>query len=132
MNIFKTIINRSKSKITTQDPIAQSTVLLTASTIQLFPETIDFSDGELRENDGFFSMNLSKAWSQAEAQNTANDEWVDFMIWSIYGVLHRRCSQLFKVGVYTINVNELDYHEINAKYVQNLLVAGIPIETTSK
>ena len=42
---------------------------LIQDTLKLFPEEIDISDGELRNDNGFFSQKLSKAWHSAEDKN---------------------------------------------------------------
>ncbi len=102
-------------------PIDKSTVTLIENSLKLFPNTLDFSDGELMDDNGFFSNNLFKAWNNAEKQNTPKDENIDFMIWSIYGVLHRKCRDLFELGVYSLNINELDHNEINVKYIRDCL-----------
>ena len=127
INIIKKIINRYKYKKFIKQPINKSVVALIDRSLKLFPNTIDFSDGELMDDNGFYSNTLSKAWNNAEVQNVSKDENVDFMIWSIFGVLHKKCRCLFESGVYSINIIELDYNEIYSEYIHNCLESNVNI-----
>ena len=123
----KKIINRYKYKKLIQRAISKSVITLIEKSLKLFPDTIDFSDGELRDNNGFYSNTLSNAWDHAEDQNISEDENIDFMLWSIYGVLHKKCRCMFEQGVYLINVYELDYTEIYREYIMDCLDSDMPI-----
>ena len=127
INIFTRIINRYKYKKLIRQPINKSTVALIENSLKLFPDIIDFSDCELIGDNGFFSNNLSNAWNNAEKQNISKDENTNFMIWSIYSVLHKKCRRLFELGVYSLNVTELDYNEINMKYIRDCLESDRPM-----
>ncbi len=62
-------------------------------TIKLYPKVIDISDGELRDGNGFWSENLSDAWDNAENQNTARSEEIDFhSTWNYYYSNTSRCG----------------------------------------
>ena len=123
----KKTINRYKSRKLIKQPINKSVIALIEKSLKLFPDTIDFSDGELRDDNGFYSNTLSKAWDRAEDQNISKDENIDFMLWSIYGVLHKKCRCVFEQGVYLINVYELDYTEIYREYIMDCLDSDMPI-----
>lgn len=81
-------------------------------TLSLYPDEIDISDGELRTDTGFYSKNLSDAWHGAEDINEDGREDVDFMTWSIYGVLHRKCREDFRKGIYKIKLSDLSIETI--------------------
>ena len=89
---------------------------LIRDTFKLFPEAIDISDGELRDDDGFFSQELSKSWHRAEDKNTVTGNDVDFMIWSIFRVLHRKSRKNFAHGIYCVSLNEIDMEELQIEY----------------
>ena len=123
----KKTINRYKYRKLIKQPINKSVIALIEKSLKLFPDTIDFSDGELSGYNGFYSNTLSKAWDRAEDQNISKDENIDFMLWSIYGVLHKKCRCVFEQGVYLINVYELDYTEIYREYIMDCLDSDMPI-----
>ena len=130
MLIQKTI-NRYKYKRIIKQPENKSVIVLIEKSIKLFPEIINFSDGEIRKKNGFFSDALSSAWHNAEEKNAEKDVNIDFMLWSIFGVLHKKCRQLYKQGVYSLNVYELDNTEIYRAYIMDCLESGIPVCTNS-
>ena len=89
---------------------------LIKDTFKLFPEIINISDGELRDDDGFFSCELSKAWHRAEESTGTTGKDIDFMIWSIFRVLHRKGRENFVHGIYCVSLNEIDMEELQMEY----------------
>ena len=92
--------------------INNSIANLISKGLQLWPESIDISDGELRSGGGFFSHNLSAAWSTTE-DNVCGDNDLNFMVWAIFRVLHEAARKKFKKKEYTIFL-----HEISAKIIE--------------
>ncbi len=125
VNMFKKLRIEYKFKKLNKQPISDSRLSLIQNALQLFPHTIDFSDGELLSGNGFYSDTLSQAWHDAENSNLANDINTDFMIWAIWGVLHQKCRNLFTSGIFSINTTELNCHEINAEYIRACLEADL-------
>ena len=93
---------------------------LIKDTFKLFPEIIDISDGELRDDDVFFSWELSKAWHRAEESTGTTGKDIDFMIWSIFRVLHRKSRENFAHGIYCVSLNEIDMEELQMEYKKAL------------
>lgn len=127
MNIYRTIINKRKYKQIIKQPINESIVSLIENTLKLFPDTIDFSDGEPPLDNGFYSANLDHAWNNAQALNTTNDVNIDFMIWAIYGVLHQKCMELYSSKVFSLNLRELECKKIYNNYIKACIEADVSI-----
>ena len=89
---------------------------LISKCINLFPETIDISDGDLRGDDGFYSKNLSNAWDDAEKGVVAGSD-IDFMIWSIYKILHRLARKKFQNNGYQMLISEVNIEDISQEYI---------------
>lgn len=90
--------------------------LLIEHTLTLFPDSIDISDGELRNDNGFFSKNLANAWHGAEDRNGVIGNDVDLMIWAIFRFLHRKSRENYLKGIYTVTLNELSIYSIEKEY----------------
>ena len=93
---------------------------LIQDTLKLFPEEIDISDGELRNDNGFFSQKLSKAWHSAEDKNAITGNGVDFMIWSVFGLLHKMSRENFSRGIYSVSLNDINHEELKQEYKKAL------------
>ena len=93
---------------------------LIQDTLKLFPEEIDISDGELRNDNGFFSQKLSKAWHSAEDRNAITGNDVDFMIWSVFGLLHKMSRENFSKGIYSVSLNDINHEELKQEYKKAL------------
>ena len=91
--------------------------LLIEHTLTLFPDSIDISDGELRNDNGFWSKNLSDAWHKAEDRNGVPGNDADFMIWAIYGLLHRKSRENYSNGIYKITLSEISIDSIEKEYL---------------
>ncbi len=81
---------------------------------------IDISDGELRDDNGFFSCNLSSAWDEAEKLNVNKNTEYDFMLWAIYGCLHKRARENFLNKIYTVSIDEIVQENIMEQYLKDL------------
>ena len=90
--------------------------LLIKHTLTLFPNHIDISDGEVSSDNGFFSRNLSAVWWGAEDKNGNDYDDVAFMIWAIYGLLHRKSRENYLKGIYTVTLDELSLDSIEKAY----------------
>ena len=93
---------------------------LIQDTLKLFPEEIDISDGELRNDNGFFSQKLSKAWHSAEDKNAITGNDVDFMIWSVFGLLHKMSRENFSKGICSVSLNDINHEELKQEYKKAL------------
>ena len=93
---------------------------LIQDTLKLFPEEIDISDGKLRNDNGFFSQKLSKAWHSAEDRNAITCNDVDFMIWSVFGLLHKMSRENFSKGIYSVSLNDINHEELKQEYKKAL------------
>ena len=89
---------------------------LAEKTLTLFPNVIDISDGELRDDNGFYSKNLSDAWHKAEAKNVITGNDVDFMIWAIFGLLHRKSRENYLKGIHKVTLKEISIESIEEEY----------------
>lgn len=92
---------------------------------KLYPQKIDISDGELRGKKGFWSKNLSDAWLNAEELNMPHSKEIDFMIWAVYGELHRKSIENLKKGIKTVGLSELSHIEISIRYIKSCLKADL-------
>ncbi len=110
---FKSLYNKQIKKA--PDEAFKS---LVSDALKLFPESIDISAGELRGKNGFWSENLADAWHNAEKGNLLNSQELDFMIWSVYGVLHKQSIKNFKEGIMTVTLHELNPDEIRHEYIK--------------
>ena len=89
---------------------------LAEKTLVLFPDIIDISDGELRSDNGFFSKNLSDAWHKAEDKNGITGNDVDFMIWAIFGLLHRKSRENYSKDIHKVTLKEISIESIEEEY----------------
>lgn len=89
---------------------------LIENSLALFPVCIDISDGELLDDNGFLSKNLSDVWHQAEEKNSVTGNDVDFMIWAVYRLLHRKSRENYSKGIYSISLNEISLESIEEEY----------------
>ncbi len=101
----------------------ENTEKLIEKVFALYPQIIDISDGELRDNNGFWSANLSDARHHAEESNVPYSQEIDFMIWAVYGELHTKSIENFKKGIKAINLSELNHIEISKRYIKSCLKA---------
>ncbi len=103
----------------------QDLEVLINKTLNLFSDVIDISDGELGNDNGFYSRNLSAAWRRAEEKNGVVNNDVAFMIWSIFVLLHTKSRANFCNGVYKVCLNEITCQDIENEYKKVLKEAGI-------
>ena len=94
-------------------------------TLDLYPQFIDISDGELRGKKGFWSVKLSDAFHNAQALNMPRSEEIDFMIWAVYGELHTKSTENFKKGIMTVRLSELSHNKISRRYIKSRLKAAM-------
>ena len=99
--------------------------ILVNETIKLYPETIDISDGQVRGKKGFWSRNLADARLNAENLNISASKETDYMIWAIYGELHTKSIELFRMGLKSVYVLDLNRNEIIKRYIKAYLEAEI-------
>ena len=92
--------------------------ILIKDTLKLFPGVIDISDGELKNGNGFFSENLSKVWHSAEESTGTTGRDIDFMIWSVFRVLHKMSRENFAKGIYNTFLNDINYEELEREYIE--------------
>lgn len=86
------------------------------NTLKLFPEIIDISDGELRGDGGLFSQTLSNVWRLAEKTTEVSKPDADFMIFSIFRLLHKKDRENYAEGIYSVSLDEIDIKEIKKEY----------------
>ena len=98
---------------------------LIEKSFDLYPQLIDISDGDLRSKIGFYSKNLSDAWHNADELNMPRSEEIYFMIWAVYGELHRKSVENFKKGIKTVGLSELSHIEISKRYIKACLEADL-------
>jgi hypothetical protein len=94
--------------------------ILIKDTLKLFPGVIDISDGELKNGNGFFSENLSKVWHSAEESTGTTGRDIDFMIWSVFGLLHKMSRENFSKGIYSVSLNDINHEELKQEYKKAL------------
>lgn len=88
--------------------------------LNLFPKTIDISDGELRSDEAFFSNNLSETWHKAVESTGTTGENIDFMIWSVFGLLHKIARDNFERGIYQVAIEDIDIDSLKNEYLKSI------------
>lgn len=89
---------------------------LAEDALKLFPSTIDISDGELRGDNGFYSASLSNAWDEAEKKNGVSGNDMDFMIWSVFKLLHIKSRDFFAKGIYNVSLEDIEMYDLKAEF----------------
>lgn len=125
MNVLKRFKVRKMYKAKIKQLPDENLSILVNETIKLYPETIDISDGQVREKKGFWSRNLADARLNAENLNISASKETDYMIWAIYGELHTKSIELFRMGLKSVYVLDLNRNEIIKKYIKAYLEAEI-------
>ncbi len=125
MNVFKWFKLRKMYKAQIKQLPDENLNILVNETIKLYPEIIDISDGKLRGKKGFWSRNLAEARLNAENLNISDSKETDYMIWAIYGELHTKSIEHFRIGLKSVSVTELNYSEIIKRYIKACLEADI-------
>ena len=125
MNVFKFFKIRKMYKVQIKELPNENISILLNETIKLYPETIDISDGELRGKKGFWSKNLSNAFHNAEDLNVLNSKETDSMSFAIYGELHTKSLENFRIGVKSVSVSELNRNKIIKRYIKACLKADL-------
>ena len=92
--------------------------------LQLWPKSVDISDGELKSDNGFYSPNLSTAWWDAEDKTITGSD-LDFMVWAIFGVLHKLAREKFIEKKYVVLICELNHDDIMQEYIKAKKEAGM-------
>lgn len=88
---------------------------------KLYPQEIDISDGELRSQNGFYSEGLAYSFHNAGECNMPYSEELDYMIWAVYGELHKKSIDNFNKGIMTVSLSELSHYEICREYFKSSL-----------
>ena len=94
----------------------RNTESLIVETLKLFPEVIDIADVELRAKNCFFSQTLSDAVRKAESSNGILGNNIEFMIWAIYRLLHKKSRENFRNGIHKVLVEEIKIKDIESEY----------------
>ncbi|MCL2023093.1 MAG: hypothetical protein FWG82_01840 [Oscillospiraceae bacterium] len=93
--------------------------------IQLWSSLIDISDGKLLSDNGFLSNNFSIAWDSAE-KKAYGDVEIEFIIWTIFKVLHKLARKKYEKGSFTVYVNEITTEDIEKAYREEKQHPGAP------
>ena len=125
MNVLKRFKVRKMYKAQIKQLLDENLSILVNETIKLYPETIDISDGQFRGGKGFWSRNLADARLNAENLNISASKETDYMIWAIYGELHTKSIELFRMGLKSVYVLDLNRNEIIKRYIKAYLEAEI-------
>ena len=125
MNVLKRFKVRKMYKAQIKQLPDENLSILVNETLKLYPETIDISDGQVRGKKGFWSRNLADARLNAENLNISASKETDYMIWAIYGELHTKSIELFRMGLKSVYVLDLNRNEIIKRYIKAYLEAEI-------
>ena len=125
MNVLKRFKVRKMYKAQIKQLPDENLSILVNETIKLYPETIDISDGQFRGKKGFWSGNLADARLNAENLNISASKETDYMIWAIYGELHTKSIELFRMGLKSVYVLDLNRNEIIKRYIKAYMEAEI-------
>lgn len=125
MNVLKRFKVRKIYKAKIKQLPDENLSILVNETLKLYPETIDISDGQVRGKKGFWSRNLADARLNAENLNISASKETDYMIWAIYGELHTKSIELFRMGLKSVYVLDLNRNEIIKRYIKAYLEAEI-------
>jgi len=91
-------------------------------TIKLWPATIDVSDGRQVSEKGFYFSHLSAAWDKAEQK--AQGEWQELMVWTIFKELHKNAKILLKEGKSELLIKSLDLTKVEETFALDLQEEG--------
>ena len=97
---------------------------LTAKSLQLWPESIDISDGEIKSGFGFYSYNLTIAWWDAD-EKACKDDDIRFMVGAIFGALCKIVRKKFINGEHIVSIRELNVDDIEQRYQEAVKRAGL-------
>ena len=125
MNVLKRFKVRKIYKAQIKQLPDENLSILVNETLKLYPETIDISDGQVRGKKGFWSRNLADARLNAENLNISASKETDYMIWAIYGELHTKSIELFRMGLKSVYLLDLNRNEIIKRYIKAYLEAEI-------
>lgn len=87
--------------------------------MELWPEVIDISDGEIAEN-GVLFKNLSSVWNEVEIISKLKGEWYDLMTWIIFGNLHDMARHQLQEGRNVIEIAHLNIENVKHDLIENL------------
>ncbi len=94
--------------------------------LTLWPREIDLAEGYLiKETDGYYCHNLSKAFDEVEDKVDPTNEWDMLMVWTLYGVLHARAKIIALKGrSKRINLGRIPVNRVKAMYIKDLQSEG--------
>jgi hypothetical protein len=94
-------------------------------TMQLWPSSIDISNGELQKDGGIFP-NLSKIWTEVEDQTATSTEWSQLMVWAIYCGWHKAALISFRAGQREVDRRQLDEVYVEYKFSECFYADDLP------
>ena len=81
--------------------------------IKHWPELIDISNTDVRDDNGAYIPALSQAWDKVENVIGDQNEWHSLMVWSMFCVFHRLCRDQF------LNMNYSFYpHQVSQALIK--------------
>ncbi len=93
------------------------------TSVGLWPDEIDISDGK-EEDNGVFFQKLSSVWNEVEVKAKLMGEWYDLMTWVIFSNFHNMAKIQLKEGRKTIRKTEIETDKVKNDLIQNLRVEG--------
>lgn len=93
------------------------------TSMELWPNEIDISDGKVAEN-GVLFPKLSSIWNEVEDKSKLRGEWYDLMAWIIFGNFHEIAKVQLQEDRMLIRKTQIDINKVRNDFVQNLKVEG--------
>ncbi|RZK39854.1 MAG: hypothetical protein EOO90_17375 [Pedobacter sp.] len=87
--------------------------------MELWPDVIDISDGEIAGNGTLFK-NLSSVWNEVEFVSKAKGEWYDLMAWIVFGNLHDLARHHLLNGINKLKKTDVNEDKIKQDLLENL------------
>lgn len=89
------------------------------NSMELWPEVIDISDGEIVEN-GVLFKELSLVWHEVEASSKLKGEWYDLMAWVVFKNLHNIAKRKLQERGSAIEKTKVNRDKIKHDFIANL------------
>lgn len=87
----------------------------------LWPDNLDISDGELLENGGFMSLNMSNVYQIIEDSiDFKVEHWKNLGAWSFKQAVWKHAKERFENGIYVIELSNISLESFDFQVKSNL------------
>ncbi len=89
------------------------------TSVNLWPDEIDISDGKVEDN-GILFQKLSSVWNEVEVKAKLMGEWYDLMTWVIFSNFHNLAKIQLEKGKKMIRKSEIETDKVKNDLIKNL------------